>query len=67
MDKVKLKTRSKLSALDLKYLANNFSKQLSGCVLNNIYDITVKTYLFKMGRANQRENLLIESGNKMHL
>lgn len=56
-----------MSALDLKFLTHNLSQQLSGCVLNNIQDITVKQYVFKFGRANQKENLMIESGNRMFL
>lgn len=30
--------------------------------MNNLYDITQKTFLFKLGWSNQRENLLINSG-----
>lgn len=56
-----------MSALDLKYLTHNLSKQLSGCVLNNIQDITVKQYVFKFGRANQKETLMIESGGRIYL
>ena len=62
--KIKLKTRSKFSALDLQYEARYTNNRLSGCVLNNIYDITPRCYLLKLGRTNQRENLLIDSGTK---
>lgn len=62
--KIKLKTRSKFSALDLQYSARYTNNRLSGCVLNNIYDITPRCYLLKLGRTNQRENLLIDSGTK---
>lgn len=34
--------------------------------VNNIYDIDSKTYLIRLQRTEEKEVLLIESGNRFH-
>jgi predicted ribosome quality control (RQC) complex YloA/Tae2 family protein len=36
------------------------------CRVANIYDVSGKLYLLKMARANRKEQLLIESGIRIH-
>ena len=53
--------------MDIKYQAYHIQQIISGCVVNNIYDITAKSYLLKLGRAGQRENVYIDSGTRVNL
>lgn len=63
---IKLKTRKRFSALDVKAETAALNKILSGCKVNTVYDLCPKTFLIKLGRVNKRVNLFLESGIRFH-
>lgn len=65
--KQQFKVRNKFSSLDLKYMASFLQQSLKGSLVNNIQDVTAKNYVFKLYKAGQKGNLLIESGVKLSL
>lgn len=65
--KSKIKTRIKFSALDLAAEVDAIAKTVRDCKIGTVYNLDNTTYLIKMGKANVRANLVIESGVRLHL
>lgn len=40
--------------------------RLIGMRVNNIYDIDTRTYLIRLQRSEEKQVLLLESGNRIH-
>lgn len=55
-----------MTAMDVRALVCLLRKQLKGLRVSNIYDISGKLYLIKLARGGQKQNLLIESGIRIH-
>ena len=54
--------KNRMTAVDIRALCIILSKKLKGLRMANVYDITNKTYIFKMAAGGKKELLLIESG-----
>lgn len=61
------KTRTKFSSLDIKYLTEYLQQTIKGSLINNIQDISARSYQFKLYKASLKGNLVIESGIKMSI
>ncbi|KAF2478144.1 uncharacterized protein BDR25DRAFT_275920 [Lindgomyces ingoldianus] len=59
--------KQRFSSLDVKVIAHELSKTLCPLRVNNIYDLNSRIFLIKFHRADQREQLIIESGFRCHL
>ncbi|KAJ3211846.1 hypothetical protein HDU67_004227 [Dinochytrium kinnereticum] len=58
--------KQRFSALDVAASVSDIKPNLIGLRLQNVYDINPKTYLFKFGKPDSKEILLIESGVRIH-
>ena len=58
--------KQKMTAMDVRALVVNLRKKLVGLRVANIYDVNGKQYLLKMSKGGTKENLLIESGIRIH-
>ncbi|ORZ33739.1 fibronectin-binding protein A N-terminus-domain-containing protein [Catenaria anguillulae PL171] len=57
--------KSRFTALDIAAVAKDLQRCL-GMRLQNVYDINAKTYLFKFGRPQEKQLVLVESGIRVH-
>lgn len=55
-----------MTAMDVRALVCLLRKQLKGLRVANVYDISGKLYLIKLTRGGIKQNLLIESGIRIH-
>lgn len=58
--------KQKMTAMDVRALVINLRKKLVGLRVANVYDISGRLYLLKMSKGGAKENLLIESGIRIH-
>ncbi|KAJ2961396.1 hypothetical protein NQZ79_g3433 [Umbelopsis isabellina] len=58
--------KQRFSALDVRATVANLKERLIGLRVQNIYDVTSKTLLFKFSKPDSKELVLIESGIRLH-
>ncbi|KAG2177194.1 hypothetical protein INT43_007851 [Umbelopsis isabellina] len=58
--------KQRFSALDVRATVANLKERLIGLRVQNIYDVTSKTFLFKFSKPDSKELVLIESGIRLH-
>ena len=56
----------KMTAMDVRALVILLRKKLVGLRVANIYDVSGRLYLLKMSKGGRKEQLLIESGIRIH-
>jgi predicted ribosome quality control (RQC) complex YloA/Tae2 family protein len=62
------KPRFQPSSFDLKILVKELNEKLEGCYLNKIYQINPTTLLLRFTKPGEdKRNLIIESGKRIHL
>ncbi|ORY04279.1 fibronectin-binding protein A N-terminus-domain-containing protein [Clohesyomyces aquaticus] len=59
--------KQRFSSLDVKAIAHELSNTLCPLRVNNIYDLSSRIFLIKFHKADQKEQLIIESGFRCHL
>ena len=59
--------KQKFTALDVRCMVCELRSKLIGMKLANVYDVNPKTYLLKFAKTDQKNLLLVESGNEMHI
>lgn len=52
--------------MDVRAVATELKGKLEGAHLQNIYDLTFKSYLFKFAKKDLKVQLLIEAGVRVH-
>ncbi|KAG2182712.1 hypothetical protein INT44_005692 [Umbelopsis vinacea] len=58
--------KQRFSALDVRATVANLKERLIGLRVQNIYDVTSRTLLFKFAKPDSKELVLIESGIRLH-
>ncbi|KAI8338866.1 fibronectin-binding protein A N-terminus-domain-containing protein [Chlamydoabsidia padenii] len=58
--------KQRFNALDIRATVVNLKERLTGLRLQNVYDVNSKTFLFKFGKPDDKELVLIESGTRIH-
>ncbi|KAI8086191.1 fibronectin-binding protein A N-terminus-domain-containing protein [Halteromyces radiatus] len=58
--------KQRFNALDIRATVANLKERLIGLRLQNVYDVNSKTFLFKFGKPDDKELVLIESGTRIH-
>ncbi|KAJ0122923.1 hypothetical protein J7T55_011384 [Diaporthe amygdali] len=58
--------KQRFSSLDVKAITNELSQALVGLRLANIYDISSKKFLLKFAVSGKKEQLIIDSGFRLH-
>ncbi|KAJ1969600.1 hypothetical protein H4R35_006096 [Dimargaris xerosporica] len=58
--------KQRFSALDVCASVTDLQARVVGLRLQNIYDVTSRTYLFKFSKPQSKDFLLIESGIRLH-
>ncbi|KAJ1919265.1 hypothetical protein H4219_002117 [Mycoemilia scoparia] len=58
--------KQRFTSLDIRATVVELKPLIVGLRLQNIYDINSKTFLFKFGKPNKKELVLIESGTRIH-
>ncbi|KAJ1654218.1 hypothetical protein IWQ61_005810 [Dispira simplex] len=58
--------KQRFTALDICASVSNIRPKIVGLRLQNIYDVTPRTFLFKFARPETKEFLVIESGIRLH-
>ena len=58
--------KQKMTAMDVRALVCLLRKQLKGLRVSNVYDVSGRLYLLKMTRGGVKQQLLIESGIRIH-
>lgn len=59
--------KSRLSVLDCRRLVNDLQAKVKGMWLHNVYDITAKTFQFKLSLPEKgKVSLLVEAGVRFH-
>lgn len=59
--------KQRFSSLDIKVIAHELSKSLVSLRVSNIYDLSSRIFLFKFAKPDHREQLVIDSGFRVHL
>ncbi|CBZ24251.1 conserved hypothetical protein [Leishmania mexicana MHOM/GT/2001/U1103] len=59
--------KQRMTALDVRATVEEMRATLIGLRLLNIYDIGSKMFLFKFGHGENKKNVLLESGTRLHL
>ncbi|ROV96755.1 hypothetical protein VSDG_05530 [Cytospora chrysosperma] len=59
--------KQRFSSLDVKAISNELSQALVGLRLANIYDISSKKFLLKFAISGKKEQLIVDSGFRLHL
>ena len=55
-----------MTAMDVRALVILLRRKIVGLRVANVYDVSGRLYLLKMTKGGVKENLLIESGIRMH-
>ena len=63
----KQKSKTRFSSLDIKATVNHLAPMLDNTRLTNIYTVNKRTLLFKFAKATMKFQLLIESGQRIHI
>ena len=63
----KQKSKTRFSSLDIIGMVNNLAPMLENTRLTNIYTVNKRTYLFKFAKASKKFQILIESGQRLHI
>ena len=58
--------KQKMTAMDVRALVILLRRKLVGLRVANVYDVSGRLYLLKMSKGGVKENLLIESGIRIH-
>ncbi|CAO3664318.1 unnamed protein product [Umbelopsis ramanniana] len=58
--------KQRFSALDVRATVANLKERLIGLRVQNIYDVTSRTLLFKFAKPDSKELVLIEFGIRLH-
>lgn len=59
--------KQRMTALDVRATVEEMRAQLIGLRLLNIYNITSKMFLLKFGQGENKRNVLLENGIRLHL
>lgn len=58
--------KQRLTAIDIRALVMTLKRKVMSLRVANIYDISNKSYLFKLAAKGNKEFLLVEAGIRMH-
>ncbi|KAJ3224729.1 hypothetical protein HK099_007978 [Clydaea vesicula] len=58
--------KNRFSSIDTTSISSTLKQNLVGLRLQNVYDINLKTYLFKFNSQNDKQILLVEAGIRIH-
>ena len=67
MSPPKQKSKTRFSSLDIQGMVTHLAPRLDNTRLTNIYTVNKSTYLFKFAKATEKFQLLIESGQRIHI
>ncbi|EPX70995.1 DUF814 family protein [Schizosaccharomyces octosporus yFS286] len=59
--------KQRFSALDITAIGAELREEIIGCRLNNIHDLSSRSFLLKFGKQDKKYSLVIESGFRVHL
>ncbi|KMP00948.1 hypothetical protein CIRG_01088 [Coccidioides immitis RMSCC 2394] len=59
--------KQRFSSLDVKVICRELSAAVVGLRVSNIYDLSSRTYLFKIAKPDVRKQLIVDSGFRCHI
>lgn len=62
-----MKTKVRLTAVDIMALVAEMKPKLLNCRLSNIYNVDAKTYIFKFSLPDSKSYLIVENGMRFNL
>jgi predicted ribosome quality control (RQC) complex YloA/Tae2 family protein len=59
--------KQRFSSLDVKVIAHELQQSLVSLRLSNVYDLSSKILLFKFAKADNKKQLVLDTGFRCHL
>ncbi|RKP23189.1 hypothetical protein SYNPS1DRAFT_19007 [Syncephalis pseudoplumigaleata] len=58
--------KQRFTSIDVRAVVNELRDRVVNLRLQNVYDVTSKTFLLKFARSDKKELVLVESGIRIH-